>query len=64
MILDPNNDPAKQAHNAGFMITTDEVDAIVKEWPEEWCVPLTERLAEGEDQGDPPNDQGNGQNNG
>ena len=32
MILEPNKDPTKQAHNAGFMITDNNFNDIVKEW--------------------------------
>ena len=44
MILKPKNNPAKQAHNAGLMITDTDVNEIVKEWPKEWRVPLAEPL--------------------
>ena len=57
MILEPKNDPAKQAHNALFMITNIDVEAIVWEW-------LDEPLPEREHQEDPPVNQGNGQENG
>ena len=43
-ILEPKNDPTKQAHQAGFMIIDADVDTIVKEWPGEWHNPLAEPL--------------------
>ena len=47
-ILEPKNDPTKQAHQVGFMITTDDVDAIFQEWHDEWRNPLAEPMPEGE----------------
>ena len=58
MILEPKNDPSKQAHQAGFMVIDMDVDAIVQEWPEEWQGPLVEPMVEGKNQEDPPANQG------
>ena len=63
MILEPKKDPAKQVHNAGFMITNNDVDAIIPEWPNEWHSPLVEFLPKEQNQEDPPVEQGNGQGN-
>ena len=32
IIMDPSKDPTKQVHQAGFMITDANVDAIVQHW--------------------------------
>ena len=58
MILELKNDPTKQAHQTGFMITDDDVDTIVMEWPDEWCSPLVEPLPKEQNQEDPSTNQG------
>ena len=63
MILEPKNDPTKQAHQARFMITDVDVDAIVQEWPDEWRDPLAKLLPEEQNQEYPPVNQDNGQGN-
>ena len=57
MILEPKNDLAKQVHYVGFMITDEDVDAIVQDWPKEWCSPLVESLPEDQNQEYPPANQ-------
>ena len=54
MVLEPKKDPTKQAHNAGFIIMDSNVEKNIKEWPDEWCVPLEEPLPEGKNEEDPP----------
>ena len=46
MILEPKNDLTNQVHHVGFVITDDDVEAIFKEWLEEWRSPLVELLPE------------------
>ena len=41
-------------HRARFVVTNDDVDAIVKLWLEEWCGPLVEPLPEEQNVEEPP----------
>ena len=63
MMLEPKKYPARQAHNAGFIIINTDVDDIVKEWPEEWRGPLAKPIPEHLNEEDPPLDHDNGQGN-
>ena len=58
MILELNKDPAKQAYQAGFIITDEDVDSIVTKYPEEWHDPLEESLPEEKNQEYTPTNQG------
>ena len=53
MVLEPKKDTAKQAHNAGFIITNANVKEIIKEWMDEWRGPLAEPLPEGQNEEEP-----------
>ena len=53
IILDPTRDVDKQVHDDGFMVTDEDVDAIIHLWPEEWRDPLGEPLPKGQEEEDP-----------
>ena len=42
----PLKGPPRHIHQARFVVTDDDVDAIIKLWPKEWCGPLAEPLPE------------------
>ena len=42
----PTKAPHWQIYQARFIVTDNDVDAIVKLWPKEWCGPLVEILPE------------------
>ena len=50
----PVKGPPQQIHQARFVVINDDVDAIVKLWPEEWCSPLVEPLPEDQNVEEPP----------
>ena len=50
----PTKDPLRQIHQAIFIVTNDDVDAIVNLWPEEWRDPLAEPLPEEQNVEEPP----------
>ena len=54
-------DPLLQIHQARFIVTDDDVDAIVNMWHEEWCDPLAEPLLEEQNAEEPPIHQVNGE---
>ena len=58
MILELKKDPTKQVHEEGLIITDEDVDDIVKEWPKEQYGPLVETLPVEQNQEDPPANQG------
>ena len=57
----PIKGPPRQIHQAKFVVTDDDVDAIVKLWPEEWRGPLAEPLLEEQNVEEPPIHQVNGE---
>ena len=57
----PTKAPHWHTHQARFIVTDDDVDAIVKIWPEEWRGPLTEPLLEDLNAEEPPIHQVNGE---
>ena len=46
IILEPTRDLIKQVHHTDFMVTNEDMDAIINLWPEEWHNPLAEPLLE------------------
>ena len=59
----PTKAPLWQIHQAIFIETDDNVDAIVKLWPEEWRGPLAEPLPEEQNAEEPLIHQVNGEEN-
>ena len=59
----PTKAPHRQIHQARFIVTDDDLDAIVKLWPEEWCGPLIEPLPEDQNAEEPPIHQVNCEDN-
>ena len=57
----PTKEPLQQVHHASFMVTNDDVDAIINPWPEEWCGPLAEPFPEEQNAEEPPLHQVNGE---
>ena len=57
----PTKAPHRQIHQARFNVTDDDVDAIVKLWPEEWHGPLAKLLHEDLNAEEPPIHQVNGE---
>ena len=54
-------DPLKQVHHEDFMVTDEDVDAIINLWLEEWRGPLAEQLPEWHNVEEPPLHQVNGE---
>ena len=50
----PVKGPPQQIHQAKFIVTDDDVDILVKLWPEEWHGPLVEPLPEEQNVEEPP----------
>ena len=63
MILELKKDLEKKVHHAGFMVTDEDVDALINLWLEKWCSPLVEPLPEGNNAEEPPLHQVNDEEN-
>ena len=59
--LFPVKGPPWKIHQAVFVVIEDDVDAIVKLWPEEWRGPLAEPLLEEQNVEEPPIHQVHGE---
>ena len=57
----PIKGPPQKIHQARFIVTDDDVDAIVKLWPEEWRGPLAKPLPEEQNVEEPPIHQVHGE---
>ena len=53
IILLPTKNPIKQVHHADFMVTNEDMDAIINLWLEEWCSPLANPVSKEKDAEEP-----------